>query len=206
MRDTKISSGSYVGGIATYGSSVYDCTVTGSTITGSEYIGGALGWSYNSRVDSTGVTDSVIGADSAKYAGGLIGGSYESSSVFTSAYIYNSFSKDSTITAASAAGGIIGYAKGGIFENNYSNATVIANEHAGGFAGLAEGYIMNSGTGRRLQIDGFYFRGTVKANLENAGALFGTYDHGAQPRNSDGTFYLDEIVPDEDQCRYRENR
>lgn len=54
---------------------------------------------------------------------------------------------------------------------------------------------MNSGTGRRLQIDGFYFRGTVKANLENAGALFGTYDHGAQPRNSDGTFYLDETVP-----------
>lgn len=195
VRDTKISSGSYVGGITAYASHMYDCTVTGSTITGSEYIGGALGWSYGTRVDSTGVTDSVIGADSARYVGGLIGGSYENSSTFVYAHAFNSFSKDSTITAASAAGGIIGYAKGGIFENNYSNATVIANEHAGGFAGLAEGYIMNSGTGRRLQIDGFYFRGTVKANLENAGALFGTYDHGAQPRNSDGTFYLDEIVP-----------
>ena len=80
VRDTKISSGSYVGGIAPYGSNAYDCTVTGSTITGSKYIGGALGWSYGNRVDSTGVTDSVIGADSARYAGGLIGGSYESSS------------------------------------------------------------------------------------------------------------------------------
>lgn len=34
-----------------------------------------------------------------------------------------------------------------------------------------------------------------KQILKNAGALFGTYDHGAQPRNSDGTFYLDETVP-----------
>ena len=35
----------------------------------------------------------------------------------------------------------------------------------------------------------------MEAKLQNAGGLFGTYNHGEQPRNSDGTYYLGENVP-----------
>ena len=195
VKDTKISSGNNVGGIGTYGLSAVDCTVSGCTITGNKYVGGVLGLSYNSTINSTGVVDSFIGTENASYVGGLVGGNYQDSATQTFAVVYNSFCKDSTVQAASAAGGIIGYARGGNYESNYSNATVIASENAGGFAGLADGYIMNSDARRRLQLKNFYFRGTVEAKLQNAGGLFGTYNHGEQPRNSDGTYYLGENVP-----------
>lgn len=168
VKDTKISSGNNVGGIGTYGLSAADCTVSGCTITGSKYVGGVLGLSYNSTINSTGVVDSFIGTENASYVGGLVGGNYQDSATQTFAVVYNSFCKDSTVQAASAAGGIIGYARGGNYESNYSNATVIASENAGGFAGLADGYIMNSDARRRLQLKDFYFRGTVTAKLQNA--------------------------------------
>ena len=195
VRDSVISAGSRAGGIGAYAVGAVDCTVRGCTVTGSSYVGGVLGYNYTSTINSTGVVDCTIGTESAQYVGGLIGGNYEDSATKTYSYVYNSFSKDTTVQASSAAGGIIGYAKGGIYENVYSNAMVIASENAGGLAGLAEGYIMNSSAYRRLQVNGFYFRGTVRANLQYAGALFGTYDHGEQPRNSDGSVYLGEIVP-----------
>lgn len=195
VKDTKISSGTYVGGIGSYAASTNDCTVSGCTITGNKYVGGVLGLSYNSTINSTGVVDSFIGTENASYVGGLVGGSSQDSSTQTFTVIYNSFCKDSTVQAASAAGGIMGYARGGNYESNYSNAKVIASEDAGGFAGLADGYIMNADARRRLQLKDFYFRGTVTARLQNAGALFGTYNHGEQPRNSDGSYYLGENVP-----------
>lgn len=84
---------------------------------------------------------------------------------------------------------------GGNYQNIYSNAEVTARENAGGFAGLVDGYIMNNNANRRIHVDGFYFRGTVNAALKNAGAFAGTYNHGTQQKNSDGTLYLNEKVP-----------
>lgn len=56
---------------------------------------------------------------------------------------------------------------------------------------------MNSNVYRRLHISNFYFRGTVRATLKNAGAFCGMFNHGTQQKNSDGSLYLDEVVPTE---------
>ena len=197
VSDTTVSAGRYAGGVGAGYTSVQDCTVSNSVITGTSYIGGALGTSYNSTINSTGVVDSQVGSDVSSYVGGLVGGNYQDSSTQCFAYIYNSFSKDTEVKASTAAGGIIGYARGGNYQENYSNATVIARENAGGFAGLADGYIMNSNVYRRLHISNFYFRGTVSATLKNAGAFCGMFNHGTQQKNSDGSLYLDEVVPTE---------
>lgn len=65
--------------------------------------------------------------------GGLLGGCYEGAGIQCYAVIYNSFSKDTTVIASNGAGGIAGYARGGNYQNIYSNAEVTARENAGRF-------------------------------------------------------------------------
>lgn len=195
VTDSIISAGNYAGGIGGGYVTSQDCTIMGSTITAGKYAGGVMGYSYSRTINSTGVVDCTIGSSESLYVGGLLGGCYEGSGIQCYAVIYNSFSKDTTVIASNGAGGIAGYARGGNYQNIYSNAKVTARENAGGFAGLVDGYIMNSDANRRIHVDGFYFRGTVTAELKNAGAFAGTYNHGTQQKNSDGTLYLNEKVP-----------
>ena len=141
------------------------------------------------------LVDCTIGSANSTNVGGLVGYNYSDGATSTYTIVYNSYVKDTSVTANSNAGGIMGYARGGRFENVYTNANVTAYENAGGLAGLADGYIMNSSSYRRLQISGFYFRGTVNAGNKNAGGLFGLYSFGNQEHNSDGTEYLGEYLP-----------
>lgn len=100
VSDTTVSAGRYAGGVGAGYTSVQDCTVSNSVITGTSYIGGALGTSYNSTINSTGVVDSQVGSDVSSYVGGLVGGNYQDSSIQCFAYIYNSFSKDTEVKAS----------------------------------------------------------------------------------------------------------
>lgn len=195
VRGCTIQAGTNAGGIGAYAVNTYDCYSYNNEITGNQYVGGILGKAYNSTVSSSGSSNNEIGGDSAQYAGGIVGGSHEDSSMTYYTIIRNSFCKDSNVRASFAAGGIIGYARGGQYEALYSNAQVSATEQAGGFAGAADGYIKNASDYRRMQIDSFYFTGTVTATLKNAGGLFGYYSPGEQQRNGDGSEYLGEYLP-----------
>lgn len=195
VSDSIISAGNNAGAIGAQSVDAQHCTITGSTITASKYVGGVLGLARNSTINSVGVVDCTVGSSESMYVGGLVGGCEGSSGAQYYAVVYNSFSKDTTVNASDGAGGIVGYARGGNYQNIYSNAKVTARENAGGFAGLVDGYIMNSNANRRIHVDGFYFRGTATAELRNAGAFAGTYNHGTQQKNSDGTYYLNEKVP-----------
>lgn len=195
VRGSTIQAGTNSGGIAAYAVSTYNCYSYDNVITGTQYVGGILGRSYNSSIISSGSSNNVIGGDNTQYAGGIVGGSHADTSLTYYTVIRNSFCKDSTVRASFAAGGIIGYARGGQYTAIYSNAAVSAAEQAGGFAGAAEGYIKNATDYRRMQIDSFYFTGTVNAALKYAGGLFGYYSPGEQQRNGDGSNYLGEYLP-----------
>lgn len=195
VSDSTIIAGSNAAGIGSYAVSVTDCMVTGCTISATNGCGGVMARNYTSTVNSVGVVDCTIGSANSTNVGGLVGYNYSDGATSTYTIVYNSYVKDTSVTANNNAGGIMGYARGGRFENVYTNANVTAYENAGGLAGLADGYIMNSSSYRRLQISGFYFRGKVSAGNKNAGGLFGLYSFGNQEYNSDGTEYLGEYLP-----------
>lgn len=195
VRRCTIQSGIHSGGIASYGNNVTDCSVYDCIIQGGRYVGGIIGGIGNHTLSGNGVSNCTIGGSTSQYVGGIVGGCNYDSTADYYAIIYNSFCKDSTITASAGAGGIIGEARGGRYENVYSNATVLATERAGGLAGTGVGYIKNSSAYRRLQVEGFYFTGQVTAQIKYAGGLFGYYTPGEQQRNGDGSEYLGEYLP-----------
>lgn len=196
VRNSYIQAGSErAGGIGGYAVGAYDCILYNNTVVAASYAGGVMGRSYNTVIQNCSVTDCTVGTESTMYAGGLLGGSISDSSNDYFAYIYNSFSKDTEVIADMGAGGIVGHAQGGRYLEVYSNAEVTARERAGGFAGEGTGYIMNNSAYRRMELKHFYFAGKVNVTMNYAGGLFGYYSPGEQERNSDGSFYLGEVLP-----------
>lgn len=196
IRNSHIQAGNErAGGGGGYAVAVLNSTFYKNTVIAGSYAGGVLGMSYDKEIRNCSVTDCYIGSENANYAGGLLGGQVSDTTSDRYVLIYNSFSKDTTVTANIGAGGIVGKAMGSRFQELYSNATVVARERAGGFAGEGIGYMMNNTAYRRMDLKHFYFAGSVKATSTYAGGLFGYYSPGEQERNSDGSFYLGEALP-----------
>ncbi|HEY9166598.1 MAG TPA: GLUG motif-containing protein [Candidatus Kryptonia bacterium] len=127
-------------------------------VAGGSEVGGLVGYSVQSSIDSCSTSGNVIGA-SGGYVGGLVG--FDDSSI-----VSNSYSTDSVNDASNSdVGGLVGISQfGSSITNSYAVGNVVGNIGVGGLVG----YNINRST-----ISNCHSSGSVTVSLEDAGGLVG---------------------------------
>lgn len=168
-----ISGNSNVGGLI---GSNYDSTIASSDATGDvmltgsngSFLGGLVGYNYGvshiSNSYATGSVETINGADSASYVGGLAGLNY-------SANISNSYATGA-VSGSSNVGGLVGDNSASTISQSHANGNVLVSSgNAGGLVGNLQG---------ASSISNSYATGSVTSSTGNGSAFGGLVGSNAQ--------------------------
>ena len=161
-----ISGNSNVGGLI---GSNYDSTISNSDATGAvmltgsngSSLGGLVGYNYGishiSNSYATGSVETINGANSASYVGGLAGLNYY-------ANISNSYATGA-VSGSSNVGGLVGDNSGSTISQSHASGNVLASSsNAGGLVGVLQG---------TSSISNSYATGSVSSSTDNGNAFGG---------------------------------
>lgn len=174
LRNSSITGGSYVGGIAGYmfaGGNIVNCSNTGS-VSGSTSVAGIVGESYGSVTDCYNqATISATGND----VGGIVG--YASSISLTNCY--NTGLVEATGTNSTRVGGLVGELASGIITNCYNTGAIACTTYGvGGIAGYFSGTVLNCHNTGTIIGNTYYVGGIVAYMINDNFSMTSCYNTG----------------------------